>query len=94
MAKLDKDALRSFLMSDSVWELDAQDNTLVRTYNFKTYKQGVDFAVTVANLAEEQNHHPQIIINWASITIKTTTHDDGNTITDKDIELARKIDLL
>ncbi|QSH39536.1 4a-hydroxytetrahydrobiopterin dehydratase [Candidatus Kaiserbacteria bacterium] len=94
MAALDKDALRSFLMSDSVWELDAQDNTLVRTFMFRTYKEGVAFANKVTEIAEEHNHHPQIIIDWGSVTVKTTTHDDGNTVTDKDIKIAQAIDAL
>ncbi|MAJ97079.1 pterin-4-alpha-carbinolamine dehydratase [bacterium] len=94
MATPDKDALRSFLMSDSVWELDAQDNTLVRTFVFRTYKEGVTFANKVTEIAEEQNHHPQIIIDWGSVTIKTTTHDEGNTITDKDVQIAQAIDAL
>ena len=61
---------------------------------FRTYKEGVTFANKVTEIAEEQNHHPQIIIDWGSVTIKTTTHDEGNTITDKDVQIAQAIDAL
>lgn len=91
---LDKDTLRSFLMGETVWELDPQDNTLMRTFTFGTYKEGVTFANKVAELAEDHDHHPQIIIDWGSVTVKTTTHDDGNTITDKDIRITQAIDTL
>ena len=94
MAILDKVALRAFLMSDSVWELDSTENMLTRTFQFKTYKEGVTFANQVADVAEDLNHHPQIIIDWAKVTVKTTTHDDGNVVTDKDIALARAVDAL
>lgn len=94
MVTLDKDALRSFLMSETIWELDSEKNALVRTFLFKKYKDGITFANKVAEIAEEKNHHPEITINWGSVTVSSTTHDDGNTVTNKDLELVRAIDAL
>jgi 4a-hydroxytetrahydrobiopterin dehydratase len=48
----------------------------------------------VAWVANTQNHHPEMIINFNKCTIRTTTHDANNTITDKDYLLAEAIEKL
>ena len=48
----------------------------------------------VAILAEKQNHHPWWSNVYNEVEIRLTTHDAGNTITDKDRELAAAIDEL
>ena len=86
-----KEVLREFLMTKSEWNLDSVLNALTRTFNFRTYMEGVAFANQVAELAEKHDHHPEIIINWAKVTIKSTTHDAENTVTIRDIELVQAI---
>lgn len=46
----------------------------------------------VAEVAEEVNHHPWWSNVYNKIEIELTTHDAGNTVTEKDIDLAKKID--
>ena len=53
--------------------------------------KAISFVNSIAKLSEEQNHHPQISINFSKVSLCVTTHDAGG-ITKKDIELARKID--
>jgi 4a-hydroxytetrahydrobiopterin dehydratase len=48
------------------------------------------FVNTVAELAEQQNHHPDITINYRSVTLVLTTHDAG-CLTEKDYTLAADI---
>jgi 4a-hydroxytetrahydrobiopterin dehydratase len=48
----------------------------------------------VALEAEKMNHHPFWINVWNRVEIRLSTHDAGNTITEKDRELAHKIDQL
>ncbi len=48
----------------------------------------------VALIVEKMNHHPEWSNVYNKVTITLTTHDKGNTITDKDRELANKIDEL
>ena len=48
----------------------------------------------VALVAEKMNHHPEWTNVYNRVTITLRTHDEGNVLTDKDITLAAKIDLL
>lgn len=71
-----------------------QDNTLSRSFEFKNFSEAWAFMNRVALLAEKMDHHP----NWSNVynkvTITLTTHDAGNTVTDKDRKLAKAIDSL
>lgn len=67
---------------------------LEKTFEFKTFLKTMSFVNAVAWEANNQNHHPEIIINFNKCTIRTTTHDSGNKITNKDYELANGIDRL
>ena len=46
---------------------------------------------TIGYLAEAAYHHPDLAVTWAKVTVNLSTHSAGG-ITDKDLELARKID--
>jgi 4a-hydroxytetrahydrobiopterin dehydratase len=50
------------------------------------------FVNSVAQLAENQNHHPTILIDYCKVLIQITTHDAENNLTKKDFELAHSID--
>jgi 4a-hydroxytetrahydrobiopterin dehydratase len=68
---------------------------LTRTLIFKNFIQAIDFVNNVAPLAEKLNHHPDIeIFSYKKVKIKLTTHDKGNLITNKDTQLARKINTI
>ncbi|MFB6133293.1 MAG: 4a-hydroxytetrahydrobiopterin dehydratase [Halanaeroarchaeum sp.] len=73
------------------WERDG--DAIVRTYTFDDYLVGVSFAVDVAELAEEEFHHPTLTIEYESVTVRYTTHDEGG-ITDLDFEMASLTDEL
>ena len=67
------------------------NNTITKTFEFNSYLDGIDFVNAVANVAEQENHHPDISIGYCKVTISLTTHDAG-TITEKDYKLAKLID--
>ena len=67
------------------------NNTITKTFEFNSYLDGIDFVNEVANLAEQDNHHPDIEIVYCKVTISLTTHDVGG-LTDKDYKLAKLID--
>ncbi len=71
-----------------------QDNRLTRTFTFKNFSEAFSFMTRVAMLAEQQAHHPNWSNVWNTVTIELTTHDAGNTITEKDRKLAAAIDKL
>lgn len=74
------------------WE--PQRDGLTRVYNFKTFLETFGFATQIALVAQRLNHHPTLIIEYNRVTVKTSTHDEGNSITDRDLKLAEAIDNL
>ena len=70
------------------------NNALQRTFVMGTYSECVKFTVNIARLAEQQNHHPTITLEYSRIIVQTTTHDQNDTVTDLDINLAIRINEL
>lgn len=62
-----------------------------RTYQFKDFVESMKFVNRVAEQAEADQHHPDILIRWNKVTLSLSTHDAGG-ITDKDFGLAGKAD--
>ncbi len=66
---------------------------LTRAYTFPDFKQALDFVNRVGALAEEQGHHPDILLAWGKAEITLWTHKvDG--LTESDFIMAAKIDRL
>lgn len=72
-----------------MWE--EKNNALHTSLKFKDFVEAFGFMTSVAILAEKQNHHPEWSNVWNTVNIKLTTHDAGNTITEKDRVLAQSI---
>jgi len=73
------------------WQL--QDGKIARTFQFKDFPATIQFVQSVAVLAEQAWHHPDIDIRWNKVTLTLTTHDAGG-LTEKDFTLARQFDRL
>lgn len=71
-----------------------ENNELVKEFEFKNFVEAFGFMTQVAILAEKANHHPWWSNVYNQVSIRLTTHDAGNTITQKDKDLAKAIDLL
>jgi 4a-hydroxytetrahydrobiopterin dehydratase len=71
-----------------------ENNQLVRNFEFKDFSEAFAFICRVALLAEKQNHHPVIENTYNQLTLRLSTHDAGNTVTDRDKKLAEQIDRL
>ncbi len=69
-----------------------KDNKLCREFQFKDFVQAFGFMSQVAILAEKMDHHPWWANVYNRVEIELTTHDAGNTITEKDRALAAAID--
>jgi len=74
------------------WAL--QQNELYRKIVFSSFAQAFQFITKVAALAEAMNHHPRWSQNYTQVEVWLTTHDAANTVTEKDIELANRINQL
>ena len=68
------------------------DNQLIRTFKFKNFIDAWAFVSKIALIAEKMDHHPTWTNTYNRVEIRLTTHDAGNTVTDKDRMLAAKID--
>ena len=75
-----------------MWE--EKNNCLTKTFKFKNFVEAFSFMTQVALIAEKMCHHPEWKNVYNVVEIKLTTHDKGNIITQKDIELAHLIDEL
>lgn len=69
-------------------------NALYRKFVFNDFSEAFAFMTRVALVAESLNHHPRWTNVWNTVEIWLNTHDAGDTVTDKDHTLARKIDAL
>lgn len=61
-------------------------------YRTSSFAAGASFAVTIATIADELDHHPDIDLRARSVTIRTRTHS-ANSLTEMDVALAQRISL-
>lgn len=66
---------------------------LKRDFEFESFMQGLKFVNKVAEIAEGQNHHPDIHLFYKKVTIELSTHAIGG-LSENDFILAAKIDRL
>ncbi|OGK32424.1 4a-hydroxytetrahydrobiopterin dehydratase [Candidatus Roizmanbacteria bacterium RIFCSPHIGHO2_12_FULL_36_11] len=74
------------------WEL-SDSKKITYSFKFKTFKQAIVFVNRVAELAESENHHPNIYILYNKVKIILTTHAIGG-LSENDFILAAKIENL
>src|SRR4030095_6370895 len=92
MADLMKgDQLKTRLKKIPEWELEKKH--LERTFEFDDFSESIDFVNGVAEVAEEEQHHPDIDIRYNKVRLILSTHSKGG-ITELDFELAERIDTL
>jgi 4a-hydroxytetrahydrobiopterin dehydratase len=70
------------------------DHTLTKTFKFADFREAFAFLTRVAFIAEELGHHPHIENVYNTVTLSLSTHDAGNTVTEKDVALATRIQAL
>jgi len=68
-------------------------DVLVKTYQFPTFRAGIDFVSRVARAADAADHHPDIDIRYTKVVCTLSTHSAGG-ITAKDLALAFEIEQL
>jgi 4a-hydroxytetrahydrobiopterin dehydratase len=73
------------------WTNDGR--ALVRAFDRKNFDGSIAFVNAVAAEANRLDHHPDIMISWNAVTIRTWSHDVG-AITERDVALANAINML
>lgn len=74
----------------SVWK--NEDDKLKGEFLFKDFVDAFAFMTKIAIISEKQNHHPLMKNMYNKVWVELSTHDAGNVVTDKDIQLAKAID--
>jgi len=64
-----------------------------KRFEMESFLSVMNLVNRVADLAEEANHHPEILINYNKVTFTLTTHDAGG-VTEKDFDLAQRIEAI
>ena len=70
------------------WQQDGR--SIRRLYEFDGFRAARMFVNRVADLAEELNHHPDILLGHHQVTLTLTSHDLGG-ITERDVRFARRL---
>ena len=78
---------------DSDWKV-LDETKLQRTFSFKGFLKTMSFVNAVAWEANRVMHHPDMQVSFNKCIINITTHDEENTLTEKDFLLAQRIDSL
>jgi len=72
------------------WQI-VDEHHLEREYRFDDFRQALDFTSKVGEMAEEQQHHPDILLTWGLVKVTIWTHKiDG--LTESDFVFAAKAD--
>ncbi len=72
------------------WAADSA--ALSKTFEFGSFREAISFMVRISFEAEELSHHPEWTNVYNRVEIRLSTHDAGNKVTAKDVELARRIE--
>lgn len=91
MSKLSEVQISLYLKNLPQWKVE--DEMLKKTYEFPNFLDSISFVNQIADLAEEANHHPDLLIQYNKVTVSLTTHDKEG-ITGKDFLSAEQIEAL
>ena len=70
------------------------DDTIHKTYRFASFSEAIGFIAEMAFSCEKANHHPDLSNVYSTVVIRLSTHDAGNKVTQKDVDLALEIEKL
>lgn len=90
-----REPLSDAAIQDALNDLDGwrhEDDKLKKTFELSNFQAAVSFIVRLSFHAEELNHHPEIQNVYNTVDIALTTHDAGNTVTEMDTALAKRIE--
>ena len=89
MTKLTAEAVQEGLKKLPGWSLKGE--AIGKQYTWPSFPEAIKFVNQVADLAEQADHHPDILINYRRVTLTLSTHSEGG-LTRKDFDLAERIE--
>jgi 4a-hydroxytetrahydrobiopterin dehydratase len=69
-----------------------QNNALHKTFEFSTFQEAIEWMVKASVHIAALNHHPKWTNMYNTVTVELSTHDEGNIVTEKDRQLAQRLD--
>lgn len=81
--------ITSMLGKLSNWTLDG--SSIAKQFDFSSFKDAITFVNNVAEIAEKNNHHPEILISYNMVRLTLTTHS-AKSLTETDFKVAEQID--
>lgn len=87
---LNSEQLEKALKSLDGWRVE--DDKLKKDFKFQNFKEAAAFILRIAFEAESLQHHPELFNVYSKVDIGLCTHEAGDKITNKDVELAKAID--
>ncbi|MBX3274422.1 MAG: 4a-hydroxytetrahydrobiopterin dehydratase [Sandaracinaceae bacterium] len=87
---LEEDALNLALAALDGWKHEG--HALKKRFVFRDFREAMMFMVRLSYEAEALSHHPEIHNVYKTVDLALTTHDAGNRVTAKDVELAAAIE--
>ena len=69
--------MQSIMILNESKEWGNSNKKLEKTFKFKNFNESIDFVNKIAKIAEKQNHHPDIEINYNKVKIAITDHEKG-----------------
>ncbi|GAA5210335.1 4a-hydroxytetrahydrobiopterin dehydratase [Streptomyces thinghirensis] len=72
------------------WSLD--DGRLTRSYRLASHFAATAMIVHIAQVQEELDHHSDLALGYNTVSLAVHTHSAGGAVTEKDVELARRVE--
>ena len=86
----DRDTAETYLKDTDKWVLSPDATSISRRFVFHDFDEAMQFVNSVAELAESEGHHPDIRIEWSTVTLTNSTHAIKG-LSENDFILAAKI---
>ena len=86
---LTRNELNAIMPRLSGWKLAG--NKLTRTFEFQDFVHSLSFVNSLVVYFETIDHHPDVYIAYGEVTFELTRYDLGGKVTDRDVEVAKKI---
>jgi 4a-hydroxytetrahydrobiopterin dehydratase len=91
MEPLARTTAEAYLTATPGWDLVLDEpSRLTRKLKFKDFAEAMQFINRVADVAEEEGHHPDFSVSWNRVTLELTTHAIGG-LSENDFIMAAKI---
>jgi len=87
----ENEALKLLLTLHADWQLSLDGAKIFREFKFKGYYKTIAFVNVIAYIAQEEQHHPDLEVNFGRVLVTFTTHDiEGLSL--NDFRSAKRVD--